>query len=50
MLYDGLGCLILSPFIWREGGVMGQDCPSFIWRTTTAISYSDLPSPESLEG
>ena len=32
MFYNGVGCLIRSPFFWSEAGIMGQDCPSFLWR------------------
>lgn len=32
MFYDGIGCLILSPYIWAGSHVPGQDCPYFVWR------------------
>ncbi|MBC7237799.1 MAG: hypothetical protein H5T69_18305 [Chloroflexi bacterium] len=44
VFYSGLGCLIFSPYMWGESGVMGQDCPYFTWRRK-----EPLTEPEILE-
>lgn len=41
MFYNGIGCMILQPAFWAEGGVRGRFCPSFVW----AQGQDDAPGP-----
>ena len=42
-LYNGIGCLVRSLDMHREGAEIGQLCPSFRWRRDAAISPDDVP-------
>ena len=40
--YSGLGCLLFSPFMFGESGLMGQDCPYFTWRHEKPLSPEEI--------
>jgi len=40
-LYNGVGCLIRSPYMRHEGAEIGQFCPSFMWRKDQGIEIND---------
>lgn len=42
ILYDGIGCLILSPYMWGESSIMGQDCPYFQWRQERPLTPEEV--------
>jgi hypothetical protein len=48
-LYNGVGCLIRSLDMRREGAEIGQFCPSFVWRKDQAGEPDNAPDGEPSE-
>ena len=46
-LYNGIGCLIRSTDMHREGAAIGQFCPSFVWRKDQTLEGDDSSDTEA---